>query len=220
MIPTDPHRHPVHILLALITLLLSTAAVLAQQGSSPLKIFILAGQSNMEGHGEMTPAFSEGTLEYLVDTDPATYGNLKDGATWAEWDDVWISYKRGGNAPPLNDNLSAGFGVKATTIGPELQFGVVLGDYLGEQVLLIKTAWGGKSLYVDFRPPTSGWSVNPPVSAGDQGYYYQEMLNDVTSVINNLSTYFPGYATIGSYELAGFGWHQGWNDRVNGAAVA
>ena len=188
-------------------------------GTAPLKVFILAGQSNMEGHGEMNPAFSQGTLDSLVTTDPANYGHLKDGTDWAEWDDVWISYKRGGTTL-LNGNLSAGFGASATTIGPELQFGVELGNYLGEQVLLIKTAWGGKSLYVDFRPPTSGWSVNPPVSAGDQGYWYQQMLSDVTSVINNLSTYFPDYASIGGYEFAGFGWHQGWNDRVNAAAVA
>ncbi|WP_353415664.1 DUF6288 domain-containing protein, partial [Haloferula helveola] len=185
----------------------------------PLKVFILAGQSNMEGHGEMNPAFSQGTLDYLVTNDPANYGHLKDGASWALRDDVWISYKRGGTTL-LNGELSAGYGVAADTIGPELQFGVELGDYLGEQVLLIKTAWGGKSLYVDFRPPTSGWSVNPPVAAGDQGFWYQQMISDVTDALANLSTYFPDYATIGSYELAGFGWHQGWNDRVNGTAVA
>jgi hypothetical protein len=188
-------------------------------GSSPLKVFILAGQSNMEGHGEMNPAFSQGTLDYLLTNDPANYGHLKNGANWAVWDDVWISYKRGGTTL-LNGNLSAGFGASATTIGPELQFGVELGNYLGEQVLLIKTAWGGKSLYVDFRPPSSGWSVNPPTAAGQQGYWYQQMLSDVSDALANLPTYFPDYATIGNYEFAGFGWHQGWNDRVDGAAVA
>lgn len=188
-------------------------------GSPPLKVFILAGQSNMEGHGEMNPAFSQGTLDYLVTNDPANYGHLKNGANWAVWDDVWISYKRGGTTL-LNGDLSAGYGVASDTIGPELQFGVEMGNYLGEQVLLIKTAWGGKSLYVDFRPPTSGWSVNPPTAAGQQGFWYQQMLSDVTDALSNLPTTFPDYATIGSYELAGFGWHQGWNDRVNNDAVA
>ncbi|NNM31129.1 MAG: hypothetical protein HKO57_16545, partial [Akkermansiaceae bacterium] len=32
----------------------------------------------------------------------------------------------------------------------------------------------------------------------------------------NLGTYFPGYQGQG-YEIAGIGWHQGWNDRVNQA---
>jgi len=46
-------------------------------------------------------------------------------------------------------------------MGPELGFGFVLGDYFEEPVLLIKTAWGGKSLYQDFRPPGSGGQVGP-----------------------------------------------------------
>ena len=165
MLPTDSPSHPTRLLVVLLTLVISTTCLFAQQGGSPLKVFILAGQSNMEGHGEMNPAFSQGTLDYLVTNDPANYGNLKDGASWAEFEDVWISYKRGGSTL-LNGDLSAGYGVNSNTIGPELLFGVTIGDYLGEQVLLIKTAWGGKSLYVDFRPPSSGWSVNPPVSPG------------------------------------------------------
>jgi hypothetical protein len=34
-----------------------------------------------------------------------------------------------------------------------------MGDHFENQVLLIKTAWGGKSLYKDFRPPSSGGTV-------------------------------------------------------------
>ena len=203
----------------LITLFLSTTGLFAQQGSSPLKIFILAGQSNMEGHGEMNPVGTQGTLEYLVNDDSGKYGHLKTGPNWAERDDVWISYKRGGTTL-LNGKLSAGFGAKSDTIGPELQFGHEMADYFGEQVLIIKTAWGGKSLYTDFRPPSSGWSVTPPLVEGDQGFYYQQMLSDVSDVLTNLATYFPGYNAAGGYELVGFGWHQGWNDRVNGTAVA
>ena len=212
-------RIPSSLIITLLTLILPTTGLFAQQGSSPLKVFILAGQSNMEGHGEMNPLGTQGTLETLVNNDPVTYGHLKDGANWAERDDVWISYKRGGTTL-LNDKLSAGFGAKATTIGPELQFGHEMGDYFGEQVLIIKTAWGGKSLFVDFRPPSSGWSVTPPLVAGDQGFYYQQMLSDVNDVLTNLATYFPDYDAAGGYELVGFGWHQGWNDRVNGTAVA
>jgi hypothetical protein len=182
---------------------------------SPLKVFILVGQSNMEGHGEMDPVETQGTLEYLFANDPAgTYGHLKDEGSWTIRDDVWMWYKRAGTTL-LTGGLSAGFGANADTIGPELQFGHVMGDALGEQVLIIKTAWGGKSLAVDFRPPSSGWTVSPPVSVGDQGYYYQEMLNYVSEALGDLSTFVPGYDSEDGYELAGFGWHQGWNDRVN-----
>ena len=82
-----------------------------------------------------------------------------------------------------------------------------MGEALDEQVLLIKTAWGGKSLAVDFRPPSSGGQVGP---------YYQRMLEHVKEVLGNLKTLFPQYDSKG-YEIAGFGWHQGWNDRVDQA---
>ena len=60
----------------------------------PLKIFIMAGQSNMEGYGDMVPIETQGTLEYIFDNDPVTYGHLKDGGNWAVRDDVWIWYQR------------------------------------------------------------------------------------------------------------------------------
>ena len=45
------------------------------------------------------------------------------------------------------------YGAKRDRIGPEFQFGHALGQVLDEQVLLIKTAWGGRCLATDFRPP-------------------------------------------------------------------
>ena len=56
---------------------------------------------------------------------------------------------------------SAGSALSATSnngasIGPELGFGYVMGTFHDEQVLLIKTAQGNRSLGFDFRPPSSG----------------------------------------------------------------
>lgn len=186
------------------------------ESGNPLKVFILAGQSNMEGHGEMNPVGTPGTLDYIVSNESVNYGHLKSGANWVTRNDVWMWNKRGGTTL-LKGNLTAGFGAKSDTIGPELQFGHVLGDAYGEKILIIKTAWGGKSLAVDFRPPSSCWSINPPTAAGQEGYYYQEMMSHVSDVLANLPTYFPEYDAANGYELAGFGWHQGWNDRVDQA---
>ena len=69
-------------------------------------------------------------------------------------------------------------------------------------MLLIKTAWGGKSLYKDFRPPSSGGEIGP---------YYTKMLAEIRKALANLKTDFPGYDD-GGYELAGFVWYHGWND--------
>jgi len=192
--------------LAVVVAVQGVSAGLAQ--TSPVKVFILAGQSNMEGHGiiKIDPGRNEGkgSLEYLV-KDPATKNRYKhlvdETGQWIVRDDVWIWYlgRQGG--------LTVGYGARNDWIGPELQFGHVVGDYFDNQVLLIKTAWGGKSLAKDFRPPSSGGEVGP---------CYGEMMKHVKNVLANLKKYFPDYDGNG-YELAGFGWHQGWNDRINQA---
>jgi hypothetical protein len=81
----------------------------------------------------------------------------------------------------------------------------VVSDHLDSQILLIKTAWGGKSLYKDFRPPSSGGTVGP---------YYTKMLVEIHEALATLGTDFPAYNNQG-YELAGFVWYQGWNDGVD-----
>ena len=101
--------------------------------------------------------------------------------------------------------LRPGFGAQETRIGPELGFGTVVGDHFDEPVLLIKLAWGGKSLAVDFRPPSAG---------GETGMYYQELVARTNAVMRDLYTEFPELAGM-KPELVGIGWHQGWNDRIN-----
>jgi hypothetical protein len=113
-----------------------------------------------------------------------------------------VLFDRGGESGIKKGNLSVGYGATDQEIGPEFQFGNVLADYFPEQILLIKTAWGGKSLGIDFRPPGSG---------GSTGFFYKKMIEDVHAALNNLGEEFPGYKGQG-YELAGFVWNQGWND--------
>ena len=180
----------------------------AADAPKPVKVFILAGQSNMEGHGfikaDAKRNGGKGSLEYLT-KDPATADKFKhllgkDGK-WAVRDDVWIHYL------DRKGPLTVGFGANEDRIGPELGFGNVVGDAYDEPVLLIKLAWGGKSLAKDFRPPSSGGEVGP---------YYKEIVKRTKDVLGDLKKQFPEFDGRG-YELAGFGWHQGWNDRINQA---
>lgn len=46
---------------------------------------------------------------------------------------------------------------------------------------------------------------------GVVGPYYSGLLEYVNDVLDNLDTEFPEWAGM-DYEIAGFGWHQGWND--------
>jgi hypothetical protein len=182
-----------------------------QAGKSPVKVFVLAGQSNMEGQAVVDLGGSDyndgrGTLASLM-RDPikgAMFRHLKDAdGKWTVRDDVWVRYQRE-NAPLLAGPLTFGFSVYGDPhhFGPELQFGHVMGDFLKNQVLLIKTAWGGKDLNVDFRPPSSGGQVGP---------YYTKMLKEIRAALVDLKKDFPTYDG-GGYELAGFVWWHGWND--------
>jgi alpha-galactosidase len=195
----------------------------AQAAAKPVRVFILAGQSNMEGHGIVpnNPKNNNGlgSLEYLV-KDPTTasrFATLVDSSgQWRKRDDVWITYLDRKGA------LSAGYGAKPDMIGPELGFGWVMGDALHEPILLVKCAWGGKSLAIDFRPPSAGM---PPYSLGPKtdaelkqnpaavGRYYRETVSLSKAALANIKELVPG--SDGGYVLSGFGWHQGWNDRIN-----
>ena len=179
-----------------------------------LQVYILAGQSNMEGQSvvDLTGKnYNEGrgTLVEVM-ARPANaerYAHLraKDGS-WVVRKDVWIRYQRE-KQPLLVGELSVGYAVYGDKhhFGPELQFGHVVGEASRDQVLLIKTAWGGKSLFRDFRPPSAGGVVGP---------YYVKMLAEVRAALADLKKDFPSYD--GSpVELAGFVWYQGWNDGVN-----
>ncbi len=206
---------------ALICFLAFASATRAAE--KPVKVFILAGQSNMEGHGVIAADAKrndgKGSLEYVAKQPKAAerFTQLldKDGK-WATRNDVWISYLDRQGA------LTAGYGVKPDRIGPELGFGWVMGNALEEPVLLIKCAWGGKSLAIDFRPPSSG---KLPYSLGEKqdaafaadptivGKYYRETLALTKAALANIKERVPG--SDGRYEIAGFGWHQGWNDRIS-----
>jgi len=203
-------------LAALSVLALTRPVEAGQAGKSPVKVFLLAGQSNMEGQGvvdldhEQYYNGGKGNLEHVMRSNPKLYAHLKDKeGRWTVRDDVWVWFK---TKPGLKTGgLTIGFtgyGGKHH-IGPELQFGHVIGDCLDNQVLLIKTAWGGKSLYKDFRPPSSGGEVGP---------FYTQMLAEVREALDGLKTHFPDYDG-GGYELAGFVWLQGWNDMCTPPAV-
>ncbi len=197
---------------AVVSLGFAGPAMAAQGGKSPVQVFILVGQSNMQGHGEVninpkSTNGGKGTLQFMV-KNPATAAKCKhivDAAgNWVVRKDVWIWFlgKKGG--------LTTGYGAREGLIGPEFQFGHAVGDAIDNQVLIIKCAWGGKSIQKDFRPPSSGGEVGP---------YYKEMMQHIKDVLGNIKANFPDYDGRG-FELAGFGWHQGWNDGCSVEATA
>ncbi len=222
---------------AVVGQLLQSAAVRAESpAKSPrvAKVFILAGQSNMVGDGRVGPAETKGTLAYMVQKSDrrGQFQHLVDAqGNWAERSDVWYfqrqTVREGRGAAQTTRTVDITSGLKPglqgagdrLTIGPELQFGHVMGDHLDVPVLLIKTAWGGKSLAIDFRPPSAGeptfeLSANKQGVKPDVGAYYRRMIGEVRNLQANAEKYFPGFGKL-EVEIVGFCWHQGWNDGCN-----
>lgn len=183
----------------------------AQESPATTQVFLLAGQSNMQGQGvvEMNhPEYYNGGKGNLVwsmknSISKEKMKHLRDVENrWVEREDVEIRYK-------VKDQIRqgkltvgyTGYG-GSSHIGPELQFGHIIGNHFEEPVLLIKTAWGGKSLFVDFRPPSA---------SGETGPYYTQMIAEIREALEELPAQ--------DYRLAGFVWMQGWNDMISKPAT-
>lgn len=212
----------------------------------PLKVYILAGQSNMQGHAHVS------TFDDMAN-DPKTATlqkemRDKDGKPIV-CDQVWVtSVGCLGNAyddlREQTGKLTAGFGAGGKEkIGPEFTFGLTMQKHLNEPILIIKTSWGGRSLHTDFRSPSAGpwvlakerqklWDEHPKGAHGipkledrpkfyadkvaATGVYYREMIAHVQKVLKDVKRVVPTYDEKQGYELAGFVWFQGFNDLVDG----
>jgi hypothetical protein len=182
-------------------LFLSLVLGTAPADSGTVKVFILAGQSNMEGKGRMKLAEYQSVAPEFRDF----YAHLQKDGKWVVRDDVWINFldRRGA--------LTVGFGSPGC-IGPELEFGLAMGDRFDEPVLLIKTAWGGRSLGRDFLPPSARQPAEDELRAivekenanpkrkGDvtleqvrdrYGRSYREMMGEIRTVLGEMGTRFP-----------------------------
>lgn len=216
--------------LAVIAFCLTSASHLSAK--ERLKVFILVGQSNMQGHAEIS------TFDH-VGMDPQTAPFLKEmrnaDGTPRTCNDVWISsIGNDGTEKEYHGQLTAGYGAKGRgiKIGPEFTFGIYMQKHLDQPILIIKTAWGGKSLHTDFRPPSAGpYELNEgqvellkkkgkDIAQAKQdraqasGHYYRLMTQHVNKVLKDIKRVCPAYDVEAGHQLAGFVWFQGWNDMV------
>ena len=216
-----------HKLFLAVLLLLIPAVAEAQ----PLRVFILAGQSNMQGHAQVR------TFAH-IGMDPATKSLLAemqnaDGSPRI-LDRVWIS-SIGCADSEQTGKLTTGFGASQNgpKIGPEYTFGITMDRLVDGPILLIKTSWGGKSLNTDFRPPSAGPYVFNETELATfrkqgkdfaaikaekemaTGVNYRLMIEHVKSVLADIKRVVPTYDASKGFELAGFVWFQGWNDMVD-----
>ncbi len=230
--------------IALATLQTATAETKKWDNDSKgIKVFILAGQSNMVGYGKTemggNPDWKKGAdksipkeikggvgcLRYMTlhnDKHPEfNYVSLLEDPSkpetspWKTRDDVKVWWRNGSRGklggeirkgdlgPPFQGGGSSWF-------GPEYAFGQVIGDYYkNDDVLLIKTAWGGHSLNGNFRSPTMVEN-----GGGQVGESYKAIFDYSHELLSDIGAHFPEWKGRG-YQIVGFAWHQGFNDRVS-----
>ncbi|MDH3583214.1 MAG: sialate O-acetylesterase [Phycisphaerae bacterium] len=216
-------------IMALASMAITAFAFNSAAGAKPLKVYILAGQSNMEGKASNALLESQAANPKFQEF----WAPYRKGDEWVERDDVFVTFL-GRHGP-----LTIGYGSKGRT-GPELGFGWVLGEHFEEPVLLIKAAWGGHSLYKLFRSPSAGLpseealkaelesaqsrakkkkQPEPTMEKIKEGYgsSYRNMMAEVKRVLSEKDSLFP--ALRGSKpEIAGFFWFQGFNDQFGDQA--
>jgi hypothetical protein len=138
--------------------------------ATPIKVFLLAGQSNMSGwtsSSGMPSAYTQSQANVLIYAD----GEI-DNSKKKKW---------------LNNGMD--FGHAIGWFGPELVFGKTLSDSLaGTKIALIKHSVGSTYLATHWRPPSSG---------GTTGQLYTAMLATVKAGLASLDPqYTPEWSGI------------------------
>ncbi len=222
-------------------LVVSACAVLlaCQVSAKPMKVFILAGQSNMTG---IVDARTLAHIQMFPDTAEAFASLFDAEGNPVILDDVQVSQWRGKDSGPLAPRY--GGGSTGSQLGPDYAFGIYMHEALQEPFLIIKTSQGNRSLHECFRSPSAGeWTpplghpdleAEEPAEDGPEqgsqeteamqkessesealgGVFYRQMISHVKDVLGNIKSFHPAYDEAAGYELAGFVWFQGWSDKV------
>jgi len=192
--------------------------------TKPVKVFILMGQSNMCGMGNVSKleeVVKKGLYPYLVD----------DAGKWTERKDVRnINLCNGSLNIPKRPVTNGWLTIQVPFVGVDQPIGHILGNIIDAPVLILKSANGNRSLGYDLLPPGSepydfdgtmqpgyggtkenpkGDGNKPKGKAAYAGWEYDICVGAAQKILADLGTYYPG-AT--KYEVAGFFFWQGEND--------
>mmetsp|Transcript_21845 Transcript_21845/g.28252 ORF Transcript_21845/g.28252 Transcript_21845/m.28252 type:complete len:455 (-) Transcript_21845:38-1402(-) len=207
-----------------------------------VKVFFLAGQSNMLGQGELAPFVTMMNMSCHKEFRETLWD--EDTQDFKIHDRVYIKFRDNQGQLTLGHNTRY---ADRDKFGPEVMFGWTLGDAFGNKnnetgdddvVYLIKVAYGGRDLAIDFRPPSAririggndikqqfdgftneeteeNISVKQQLIQDQQqqqimhGYRFRTMIQEFHEGLDALPDVIPG-AT--EYEIAGFVWFQGETD--------
>ncbi len=161
------------------------AAATAEAGDDVLRVFVFAGQSNMDGADAHARE---------IDAIPTFVGAGQPQPKVRYW------YMVGPTAP---ENGSGGWVPLAPTknrqlVGPEITFARKVTTEISAPIAIIKSSWGGTTLAHD-------WNPDEP----SDKRLYERTLTMVRTALAELDRQKI------RYRLEGFVWHQGENDMLN-----
>lgn len=163
------------------------AEALKQSPGRKLKVFLLAGQSNMEGKGDGGKLTSEDRIRLERASKHVRLADNRQPVV-----PLKVTMASVGNKKR--------FGVDFT-FGPELFFGLGLSEaWPNDDILLIKRAVGATSLYGRWNPD---WTLEKATKMGEAGA--EPLFNDLLAYIREV---LAGRAP-GDYEFCGMLWVQG-----------
>jgi len=176
---------------------LSVLGGVLRVSATPVKVYIFAGQSNMDGVLNKTPLrdYGYGIYSWVTNSsNPTRYHYWRNGGTVVSTN--WVHL----NAP--------------STLGLEHVAAYRLWNYwqnidTNQQVAVIKVSQGSTSLNSFWNPggrDRDPWFYNPNPPYFAKGSGYQTLTNRIVMALNQLTE--KGI----SYEVAGFFWYQGEGD--------
>lgn len=122
-------------------------------------------------------------------TDRANLALVEPKISFDTWDD---------DPRVIKGGMTVGYGSGPDCIGPEFGFAWSVHQVLdGEPVLVIKAAWGGKSLHSDFRSPSAAAERDVPI-----GPYYLQMMASVRLACEQMGEDFPEFKGKGYHRLS------------------
>jgi len=167
----------------------------------PVKVFLLMGQSNMNGRGNIDVLKSKLTKD-LPDKYPPSLVEMRD--------DVWITGANGNGISNQMSNvrLEPGF-AQFKYFGPELAFGHAMGDHFDEKVLLIKIFGGGTPLATHWTSPGAAKRTNRQGPLKGRRAGFQGAFHKTKEALDSLATLIEGYAPKQGYQIMGVVWVHG-----------
>ena len=107
---------------------LTTLIASAAPAEPPVRIYLLVGQSNMQGKGAIEGEGNH-TLRHIVENDANKEYQflITEDGEWVEREDVWIYLDQVPRKSKFG-GLEPGYGSSDGQIGPELSFGHKMGD--------------------------------------------------------------------------------------------